>query len=312
MKDLVSIIIPLFNAEEYVSDAINSVIHQTYSNWECIIIDDGSTDNSKTIALNFCKLDNRFKYFFQENSGPSCARNNGLRLSKGEYLLFLDADDVLFPEMIDKVLNAFKHSAENIIHYTGALLGEESNIFKTQSFSKPLNIGRNISFSEMYDKFGLEFSFIPACILFNRKSLEGIKWNEKLKHSEDWELYLNILSKDFVFQFIPKNLVIYRNSNNSLSKDFNETFKANYSILFKWVKRNNYLIFSIRCALILKNSIMKYLLRKSKKIIIPIIKINSMKILFFYILIFPYTSYYLIIEFSQVLLKRVLKRSFEV
>ena len=308
----VSIIIPLYNSEDYLKETMDSVLKQTFADWECLIVDDGSTDNSKTIALDFCRHDSRFKYFSQENSGPSSARNYGIGLAKGNYLLFLDADDILLPGMIKTVLSVSMDADQNLIHYTGAWLGKDSNIYDTKPFLKSMNIGQNISFDDMYEQFGLTFSFIPACVLFPRKSLEGISWNEKLKHSEDWDLYLNISSRNYFFQFIPENLVIYRNSDNSLSKNFSKTFEANYLILEKWLKKNNYLIFSKRCALILKNSIMKYLLKKSDKIIIPCIKIKTIKLFFYYLLIYPYTLYYLIIEFIQVLQKRVLKKKFEV
>jgi teichuronic acid biosynthesis glycosyltransferase TuaG len=90
---LVSVIMPVYNAERYVAMAIQSVEDQTYSNWELLIVDDGSTDNSKNIILEF--KDPRVKYFFQSNAGVSAARNTGLLNRKGEYICFLDADDQL-------------------------------------------------------------------------------------------------------------------------------------------------------------------------------------------------------------------------
>ena len=308
----VSVVIPVYNAEKYLREALTSVLNQKYTNWECLIIDDGSTDGSNYIADEYCKKDLRLKYFYQNNYGPSSARNYGLRLAIGDYILFLDADDVILPNALSCMVKSRDMLEDNIILYSDLFLGDDTNIYNTSSFRKPVNLGRDIDFNEMYRKFGLNFLIHPTCVLFSKEVFDYVRWNEQLSHSEDWDLYLNILSKDFVFRFVPENLVIYRNSNNSLSKNFNKTFEANYSILFKWAKSNNYLIFSKRCALILKNSIMKYLLRKSKKIIIPSFKINSIKLFFYYLLIFPCTFNYLIIEFSQVFLKRVLKKSFEV
>ena len=87
-KKLVSIIIPLFNAEKYLVETLNSVVSQTYSNWECIIVDDGSTDFSERIVKEYCKQDERFKYYYQNNSGPSVARNFAFKQSSGDYIQF--------------------------------------------------------------------------------------------------------------------------------------------------------------------------------------------------------------------------------
>ena len=84
----VSIVLPLYNAEKYIAETILSVINQTYKNWKLIIIDDGSTDNSNTIVQSFCKKDDRIEYYYQENSGVSSARNNGINRSETEDFVF--------------------------------------------------------------------------------------------------------------------------------------------------------------------------------------------------------------------------------
>jgi glycosyltransferase involved in cell wall biosynthesis len=94
MNQLVSIVIPLYNAEKFITETIESIISQTISNYEILIIDDGSTDGSANKIKSYL-TDNRFKYFYQKNSGVSVARNTGLEKANGVYILFLDADDVL-------------------------------------------------------------------------------------------------------------------------------------------------------------------------------------------------------------------------
>ena len=93
MENKVSIIIPAYNCEKYIFECLESVINQTYSNLEIIIIDDGSTDNTSEICQRFEKIDNRIIYTWQENSGVSKARNKGIDLAKGKYIVFIDADD---------------------------------------------------------------------------------------------------------------------------------------------------------------------------------------------------------------------------
>ena len=90
---LVSIIIPCYNQAKFLQETLQSVNHQTYSNWECIIINDGSPDNTEEIALEWCYKDVRFKYFKKENGGLSSARNFGILHARGDLILPLDADD---------------------------------------------------------------------------------------------------------------------------------------------------------------------------------------------------------------------------
>lgn len=89
----ISIIIPVFNAEKYLYDCLNSILNQTFQNFEVLIIDDGSIDNSKEIAKIFTAKNKKFQYFYQENSGVSAARNYGLKISNGNYIVFIDSDD---------------------------------------------------------------------------------------------------------------------------------------------------------------------------------------------------------------------------
>lgn len=94
-KSLVSIIIPAFNYAEYISETIKSVQAQTYAEWECLIVDDGSTDETARIVAEFARADSRIQYIYQKNQGLAATRNNGIKLAKGDYIQFLDADDLL-------------------------------------------------------------------------------------------------------------------------------------------------------------------------------------------------------------------------
>ena len=93
MEDTISIIIPIYNAEKYLSKCITSIIEQDYKNWELLLIDDGSKDNSSEICRNFVEKDLRIRYFCQSNSGVSVARNAGIKMATGQWIMFVDADD---------------------------------------------------------------------------------------------------------------------------------------------------------------------------------------------------------------------------
>src|SRR5207302_8191618 len=103
---LVSVIIPAYNAASYVQRAVDSVLRQSHQEFEVIIVDDGSKDNTQEIVQS-CLSDSRFRYLYRENGGPSAAKNLGARASKGEYLVFLDADDFLAPNALEAMLRAF-------------------------------------------------------------------------------------------------------------------------------------------------------------------------------------------------------------
>ena len=113
MSRLVSIIIPCYNAEKYIAETIQSVINQTYKNWELIVVNDGSTDNSPDIIKEFVANDNRIAFIDKPNSGVSDSRNKGLAKAKGAYIAFLDADDVWNFQYLEKQIENLQAN-----HYT--------------------------------------------------------------------------------------------------------------------------------------------------------------------------------------------------
>lgn len=108
LKPLVSIIIPVYNMEEYLDNCIKSIIRQTYSNFEILLIDDGSTDQSKSLCICWEKRDNRIRFFNHDNHGVSYTRNRGLKESRGEYIIFIDADDIVFEKYIEMMLKPYE------------------------------------------------------------------------------------------------------------------------------------------------------------------------------------------------------------
>lgn len=107
-ENLVSIIVPIYNVQSFLNECINSLLKQTYSNIEVLLINDGSTDKSEEICREYCKKDSRLSYFYQSNSGVSSARNKGINYSKGNYILFVDADDYVEPSFVEEMLASLK------------------------------------------------------------------------------------------------------------------------------------------------------------------------------------------------------------
>ncbi len=112
---MISVIIPVYNAEKYLDECLVSVEKQTYRNFECIMIDDGSTDGSAEIAKSYALRDSRFRYFYQDNAGVSAARNQGLDKAKGRYVTFLDADDSLEDTYFQEYMNCFQETKADIV-----------------------------------------------------------------------------------------------------------------------------------------------------------------------------------------------------
>ena len=102
-KDRISIIIPVYNAEEYLDRCLESVLEQSFTSFEVILVDDGSTDSSPLICDRYSATDPRFRTVHKENGGVSSARNAGMDLAKGEYLMFLDSDDALLPDALERI-----------------------------------------------------------------------------------------------------------------------------------------------------------------------------------------------------------------
>src|SRR5699024_12683792 len=111
---LVSVIMPAYNAKEYISEAIQSVLHQTYGQWELILVDDGSTDQTKKVINPFLE-DERIRYIYQENGGQGRARNKAINQAKGIYLALLDDDDVWDEHMLQSQLNIILHEEDYLV-----------------------------------------------------------------------------------------------------------------------------------------------------------------------------------------------------
>lgn len=203
MNPLVSIIIPTYNRAHLISETLDSVVAQSYINWECIIVDDGSTDNSLEIFVHFNEKDRRFFYYDRPNSklkGPSSCRNYGVEKSKGEYVIFLDSDDLLSITCLQDRIN---FALQN--------LQFDFWIFKMVAFIKNTD---NIKF--VYKKMGVgnesiycrqEFMkgnhpFVITAPLWKKNVLIELKgFMEKMTMIEDPELHLRSLKKGYQLKF---------------------------------------------------------------------------------------------------------------
>jgi glycosyltransferase involved in cell wall biosynthesis len=196
-KPFFSIILPVYNREKFISRAIKSVIDQTCKNWEMIIIDDGSTDNTRKIIEAFD--DDRIKYFYQENKERSAARNNGISKSSGLYICFLDSDDYYLENHLQNLYDILSSRDHPVSFYFVLRAFESNNVI---SFP-PLN---DTGFRNNFEMiFNIMIATPQACI--HREILEKHRFNPEFKTGEDLELWSRILL-DFPLVKVNKHTIV--------------------------------------------------------------------------------------------------------
>ena len=189
MEPLVSIIVPVYNLEGYVTNCLNSLVNQTYRNLEILCIDDGSTDKSADVIKAFAEKDDRVIYLYKENGGVSSARNMGLDMFKGEYVMFVDGDDYLHPQAVEMLF--FPFSQSHILISCG-------NLVTAYDYSGICVFANGFN-SEVVpiDKLMLtenSFGLMSACgKLYSKGCLNEIRFNEDLIYSEDTAFLFEIL-----------------------------------------------------------------------------------------------------------------------
>ncbi len=176
-----SIIIPIYNVVPYLCECLNSILAQTYKNWEAICIDDGSKDGSGEIVDEYAAKDNRFRVIHQKNTGVGAARNAGLNIVSGEWVLFLDGDDVWHPELLSIVVSMIaRYPNEKLIRF--GFENFEGNwcyddIFKEKINNKVIDITQEILMSDFY-------SFLFFCYVYHKDLFDGITF-PRYKRGED-------------------------------------------------------------------------------------------------------------------------------
>jgi glycosyltransferase involved in cell wall biosynthesis len=206
---LVSIIVPCYNQAQYLSEALQSVLDQTYTNWECIIVNDGSPDNTEAVAQEWLEKDTRFKYIFKKNGGLSSARNEGITIAEGEFILPLDADDRIGPNYLSLAVDEFKKDSElKVVYCKAEKFGDVTGLWKLSKFS-------------LYDL--CRFNMIFCSAIFKKQDwilVEGYDINMKCG-LEDWEFWIAILKNGGNVKCIDAICFYYRVKENSMAMSMN-------------------------------------------------------------------------------------------
>jgi len=298
---LVSVIIPAYNVEKYIEEAINSVLAQTYLNIEIIVVDDGSVDSTKKVIDNYLKK-NQIIYLFQDNRGLSGARNTGIKVARGEYVALLDADDLFFPTKIEKQVlflesnkdcdfcycdvdffidgkpekilkSHYKYYSGNIFKYliNGSFVNPSTLLFKKQTFNifgafdESFERAEDLEYYLRVSLLGAKFCFINEPLFLSRvRKLGNFQSDYVLMQSSILKIFENIklkLSSEKIKEYFFDNIINKRKLKLALAYLINEDKKSCRNIL-KTIQVFNLFKIAIYLLSILPKSILKSFVKK--------------------------------------------------
>lgn len=223
--DLISIITPMYNGAKYVSYTIDSVLAQTYSNWEMIIVDDGSKDNGAELVQTYSEKDGRIKLFRQANGGSSVARNNGLKNAKGRYICFLDSDDLWESNFLEEQIVFIKAKQAKIVYASYKRINDVG-----QEILKPFIVPTQVDYNKLLR------SCCISCLtaLFDKEQTGDVFFDEKMgSMRDDYVFWLSILRKGGYVYGNQKVLASYRIMNSSTTGDKKKVIKPHFLVYYK-------------------------------------------------------------------------------
>ncbi len=248
-KQLVSIIIPTFNRANLIAETLDSILAQTYQNWECIIVDDGSTDHTSKVVEQYLKKDNRFKYFHRPEDhlpGGNGARNYGYKISKGNFINWFDSDDLMLPEKLEYQVNALIKDNLDFVSCNGEFFGAvNEKITKT-----------NPTVNSIVDYFFFGNTYITSSVMWNAEFLKHkYLFDESLKRGQEYDFHFRMIVQGAKLNVVKTSLFKLRRGHdsietssksltklNSMLKVFEKCFKEAQKVDFEYKKLTlNYL-----------------------------------------------------------------------
>lgn len=227
-KPMVSVVTPTYNRADFLAEAIDSVLAQTYTRFEMIIVDDGSTDGTRELVERYSD-DPRIRYFYQENQGQSVARNWGIAEAKGEFVCFLDSDNAWFPHKLERSLDVFRaNPSVDIVYGDNVLIDEHGRESGRDSMVR--HSGR-ITSELLKDNF-----VTMNTTMTRRRCLEemgGFNPNDPV--ADDYGLWLRLSSR-YKFEYVPEVFGKYRVMSNQISSNKDKRFWSNERILTEFLR----------------------------------------------------------------------------
>ena len=209
-EDLISIITPMYNGEKYVSQTIETVLSQSFSHWEMLIVDDGSRDTSPQIVSAYAQRDNRVRLIQQPNGGSASARNNALRQAKGRYIAFLDSDDLWLPHKLEQQLRFMQNRQSAFTFASYSLINQQG-----EDLHKTIHAPASITYRQY-----LRNTIIGCLTVMIDREKTGPVVMPDMKTSQDMATWLDILRNGIIGHGMPEVLAQYRivDGSNTSSK----------------------------------------------------------------------------------------------
>lgn len=213
----VSIVVPCFNQERFIADTLESVLRQSYSDWECIIVNDGSTDGSDAVIQRYAEKDHRFLPFTKQNGGVAAARNFGFAQAKGELFVPLDGDDKLHRDFLQRAVECFKRQPDtDLVHCKTKRFGANTKVWRLPEYS--------------YEKLLWQNMLVNTAIYRRDAFFRSGGYSQEMVHGfEDWEFYVRLLGPQSKVRFIDAPLFLYRVKGCSRSSEQIESGKIEES-----------------------------------------------------------------------------------
>lgn len=243
-NELISIVMPAYNSEKYICDSIESVINQSYENWELIVIDDNSSDSTFQIVEFFKEKDSRIRLYKNlVNSGVSKSRNKAISLAKGNWIAFLDSDDLWTKNKLKKQVDMIKYFNAEFI-FTGSSFIDENG----QAFVGGFEVPNLVDFKKLKKQNVISCS----SVLIKKTYVLNVKMENDKIH-EDYAVWLKILKSGVLAYGLNEKLLIYRISRSSKSGNKLKTFSMTYNV-FRFVGLNRVeALYSLSCHIILSS-----------------------------------------------------------
>ena len=232
MNFKVSIVIPCYNQEDYISKALESVLAQSYTNWECIVVNDGSEDQSEATIQSFSKKDPRIQLINQKNAGVAAARNKGFIKAKGEYIQFLDGDDWLHPDKLKRQVDYLdEYTSIDIVYCNHLHYFEQKDLLEQYTFTKVKDLKHEVLY-EWDRKFNIPLHApLYRTSIWSKNNLPYP--NDYNLRYEDWVFWALLGLKNVTIQYQDINLAYYRFHGSNFTgsvqnKTINALLAANY------------------------------------------------------------------------------------
>ena len=233
---------PAYNAAKYIKETIESVLSQSYSDWELIIIDDGSTDNTLVIVKQYATSNAQIRYIYQENKGQSFARNRGIEEAKGKYIAFLDADDLFLPTKLEKQIKFLENNPECGVSYCKIYHFFEDNKQKLFYNSQPHYSG------DIFEKVLAQNFVNPLAVVLRKEILDKYgAFKEDWRRVDEQYLWVKLAFSGVKFCYLDNPLAYYRVHSQSLSNqaqyilETSEKYLELIDLVEKWKNDDNFI-----------------------------------------------------------------------